>query len=104
MVLNQARKGDRNGATTVTWLDITVVEGKGFAPLPGKKAANPYVILSLNSSDKKKRKGRVAHGAQAPVWRQNFGFEVSNIVRDKMEDGLKILAKDYNLVGSAGDL
>jgi hypothetical protein len=102
-IVKKARKGDRNGATTVTWLDVTVIEGKGFAPLPGKKAANPYVILSLNSSDRKRRKGKVAHGALNPIWKQNFGFEVASVVRDKMEDGLKIFAKDYNLVGSAGD-
>jgi hypothetical protein len=58
----------------------------------------------LNSSDRKRRKGKVAHGALNPIWKQNFGFEVASVVRDKMEDGLKIFAKDYNLVGSAGDL
>jgi Ca2+-dependent lipid-binding protein len=58
----------------------------------------------LNSSDKKKRKSKIVRGAETPRWNQTFGFEVTSIVRDKMEDGLKIICRDYNPIGTAGDL
>jgi hypothetical protein len=62
----KARRGDRGGATTGVYLEVTVHEAKDLIAGDKNNLSDPYVIVQLNSTDKLRHKTAVIKNTLNP--------------------------------------
>jgi hypothetical protein len=62
----KARRGDRGGATTGAYIEVTVQEGRNLVAGDRNGLSDPYVIVQLNSTDKIRHKTSVVKSNLSP--------------------------------------
>jgi len=94
---------EREDKELIDYLSITVIEGIDLIAANDDGTSNPYFFMKLNSS-KTRRKSKIIKGTTSPNWEHTMGFEINNVIKGRIVDGLQIDVMSYNVIGRASPL